>query len=673
MALRHHFLLTALLSLTLLWIGLQAFKVTGELLHRTQLQSLEREAEALAAGLQDRDDLVLNIPARYRDDSGQRSLLLRPLAVPPQVDGWLNDWSGPPLMSVQQGQRALQLHAGLGPSHRVFAITIEEPEPRFGTLNQTRPNGDFIELTMWSSGSKQQWILNPFAPGTLKPEQVRGRLLTNSESPIRAAWQSSHMMHTVEIAIPLDLPIDRFNIVYQGEDTAGSDRLALSGTALEQPFWLLIDSDNARAHLQRIRTPASTISLIDRWGWPIATHQVETNPENSRVSWVLRRVQQSLLAQEAQPLPFIEHLSSGQIDLKAVSETIAHDPAWTSRDDVGDLEISVVRPILSNEEIVAYLVFKKSHLTSASSLYTEYFWICLLAFTAATAIVLAMLGCIGWLRSRISRLVASLGAHDVDINTSLGIGKGDELDQLIGRFSELRARLDSEKALVKDLGKTLTHELRTPIAMVSSSLESISTKLSADALDTAVRRAKSGITRLESMVTALSEAQQLERALASEQRKKTDLSRLLRELGAVYQNAFASYRFVVEIDTDPAEAEIDADAVVQAIDKLIDNARSYSIEEGEIALVLEKRGLWWRISIKNAGSPLPEGEPLRLFDPMVSHRQRNAGDKTHLGLGLHVVNLVARHHGGQPYAVNTEQGVAIGFTIEAKGRSMIKR
>lgn len=668
MTLRRQFIFIALLSLTLPWVGLRAFEATGKLLHQKQIQSLEREAEAFAIGLQGREDLVLNIPERYRDGSGLKSLLLRPLAIAPQIDGWVNDWSDPPLMSVQQGQRGLLLYGGVSNNHRVFAVVIEEPEPRFGTLNKTRPNHDFIELTLWSGGRRQQWILNPFAPGTLQAEQFQGRTLTASESPIRAAWQSTQMMHTVEIEIPLDLPVDRINIVYQGEDDAGSDRLALSGTALAQPFWLLTHNDNARAYLQQIRTPATTISLIDRWGWPIARHHVETDASSQDMPWVFRRLLQSLVLQGAQQPIDVEPLPNGQLDTEALSQAMLAPATLTSGNRVGEVGVRVVTPVLSNNEVVAFLLFETTDLTSASSMYAAYFWICLLALMAGTTIVLALLGYIGWLVLRVTRLSASFTRHALDIGSPRLIGAGDELKQIEVTLDLLRTRVDGEAAMLQELGKTLTHELRTPIAMVNSSLESIATDSSAEHLETAVERARSGVTRLESMMTALGEAQQLERALASGHRNKVDLSALLRELGTAYQHTFPDYHFVVETEHGIAEANIDADAVVQAIDKLIDNARSYSAPGGDIVLALEGRGLWWRISIKNEGSSIPLDEAHRLFSPMFSLRSRRSGDKTHLGLGLHVVNLVAEHHGGQPYAVNTEQGVAIGFTIEA-GRS----
>ena len=52
----------------------------------------------------------------------------------------------------------------------------------------------------------------------------------------------------------------------------------------------------------------------------------------------------------------------------------------------------------------------------------------------------------------------------------------------------------------------------------------------------------------------------------------------------------------------------------------------------------------------------------QLFDNMVSVREKN-NDASHLGLGLHIVNLIVKYHNGNIQAQNQATGNGVIFTI----------
>jgi signal transduction histidine kinase len=60
----------------------------------------------------------------------------------------------------------------------------------------------------------------------------------------------------------------------------------------------------------------------------------------------------------------------------------------------------------------------------------------------------------------------------------------------------------------------------------------------------------------------------------------------------------------------------------------------------------------------------------RLFDSLVSLRERSArgaGETPHLGLGLHVVRLVADLHNGIAAAANLADGSGVEFSLRLTG------
>ena len=92
-------------------------------------------------------------------------------------------------------------------------------------------------------------------------------------------------------------------------------------------------------------------------------------------------------------------------------------------------------------------------------------------------------------------------------------------------------------------------------------------------------------------------------------------------------------------------------------------------------MALEPRGRGGVVTVENAGPPLPEPAQARLFDSMVTLRDRdplpdpkrrenNRGGNEHLGLGLYIVRLVAEFHGGTVRAENLPGGAGVRFAVE---------
>ncbi|MFN7781641.1 MAG: hypothetical protein ACK5PG_02765, partial [Lysobacterales bacterium] len=61
-------------------------------------------------------------------------------------------------------------------------------------------------------------------------------------------------------------------------------------------------------------------------------------------------------------------------------------------------------------------------------------------------------------------------------------------------------------------------------------------------------------------------------------------------------------------------------------------------------------------------------------DALVSQRPRSAsaGSAPHLGLGLHIVRLVAERHAGSARAANLADGSGVEFTLELRGMARLR-
>ena len=104
---------------------------------------------------------------------------------------------------------------------------------------------------------------------------------------------------------------------------------------------------------------------------------------------------------------------------------------------------------------------------------------------------------------------------------------------------------------------------------------------------------------------------------------------------------------------------------MQALDKLVDNARGFCPPDGWVRLALARDGDGVRIALANQGPRLPAAMRGRLFDSLVSVRERpqRAEGAPHLGFGLHIVRLVAELHDGRAEAADLPDGDGVEFTL----------
>jgi len=244
----------------------------------------------------------------------------------------------------------------------------------------------------------------------------------------------------------------------------------------------------------------------------------------------------------------------------------------------------------------------------------------------------------------------------------------DELGELSRSFGTLLDEIAGYTAYLRSLAGTLSHELHTPLAVVRGSLDNLEAQGLPDNSRVYLERARTGSERLAAIVRAMGESSRIERAIASAEPEDFDLAQLLRGCAEGYRELLAPRELRVEAPSNlPMHGA--PDLIVQALDKLVDNARSFCPSEGWVRLSLEAGAHGPRIGVANRGPQLAPGRSERLFDALVSERPRAGGSSAapHLGLGLHIVRLVAERHAGQARAANLTDGSGVEFTLELRG------
>jgi len=322
--------------------------------------------------------------------------------------------------------------------------------------------------------------------------------------------------------------------------------------------------------------------------------------------------------------------------------------------------VSAAHPIWNGDEVVGAVVVEETTNPIASLRSDALERLLALTLTVFAGAALLLIGYATWLSQRIRRLrdeaERAIDARGRVTRLAAASNARDELGDLSRSFSAMLARLAQHHAYLESMAGRLSHELRTPIAVVRSSLENLKLASTPDEQRTYVARAEEGLARLGRILHRMSEASRLEQSLSTAERERYDLTALVRGCVEGYRLAYPATPFVLESPAGLVEVMGSPDLGAQMLDKLAENAAQFSPPGETVRLRLAERGRHAELSVQNKGPRLDPQMRGRLFESMVSVREPRGGAVPHLGLGLYVARLIAEFHGGAIEAADAPAG-----------------
>lgn len=226
-------------------------------------------------------------------------------------------------------------------------------------------------------------------------------------------------------------------------------------------------------------------------------------------------------------------------------------------------------------------------------------------------------------------------------------------------LEQTRQQLLSEEKLaaVGRLSRALAHEIRNPVAMISSSLA------------TAMRAGQDETERSEMFAIAAKEADRLERLTTdflayarprAVQISRVDLAELLDYVATVARAHAANKGVAIDVSAQSdLQAKLDPSQIQQALLNLVLNAVDACGRGDSVCLKVKKNGnkSAIRIDVVDAAGPIPEETVARIVEPLFTTKQGGNG------LGLAIARNIARAHGGEIMLSTNEPG-RVCFSIE---------
>jgi two-component system, OmpR family, sensor histidine kinase ChvG len=331
--------------------------------------------------------------------------------------------------------------------------------------------------------------------------------------------------------------------------------------------------------------------------------------------------------------------------------------------------VSAAHPIWVGDEVKGAVIVEETTnavLAERNRAFARLFNIVLAALLVGSV---ALTGYASWLSTRIRRLrdeaEAAIDAHGRVRGNLSGSSARDEIGDLTRSFGAALERLTQYASYQEAMASRLSHELRTPIAVVRSSVDNLALHALPDDASVYIARAQEGLARLANIITRMTEATRLEESLAEAERERFDLARVI--VGCVdgYRAAYPGRVFELRVPSGEALFFGAPDLIAQMLDKLCDNAVEFAPPDTVVVVALQQDETRFRIAVTNRGPALPDTMQGRLFDSMVSVRDRRGDSGPHLGLGLYIVRLIAEFHGGRAIAANRDdgQGVTVSVTL----------
>ena len=274
----------------------------------------------------------------------------------------------------------------------------------------------------------------------------------------------------------------------------------------------------------------------------------------------------------------------------------------------------------------------------------------------STALVVSALLCLvlAWWLTRPIRQLTTVARRlgDGDLSARSGMGRrGDEIGRLARTLDEAAERIQQLLQVHRRLVSDVSHELRSPLARLKVAVE-LARSRGRDG--TELDRIETEADRLETMISELLMLSRLEAGEVSELARGFDLAAMVREVIRDAEFEFAGIR--IDATVPHACPMHGHEALLRsAFENVLRNALRYT--SGACVRVTLARGAdVLRLSVRDHGPGVPEGDLPRLFDPFYRVSEARDRDSGGFGLGLAIAaRAVALHH-GEIRAENAEGG-----------------
>ena len=241
----------------------------------------------------------------------------------------------------------------------------------------------------------------------------------------------------------------------------------------------------------------------------------------------------------------------------------------------------------------------------------------------------------------------------------------DELAQVSRSFNRMAAALEDTEDTRRRLLADLAHELRTPLATLEGYVEGLDDGVVA-AEPATWQTLADALARLRRLVDDLAVVSRAEEQPPDLNLRDVAPANLVRRAVAAAQPAAQrrGVRLRTDVDAGVPVVRVDVERIGEALHNLLDNAVRHTARGGEVTVTAGTRGRWIQLVVADDGQGIDPADLPHVFERFYRADPARGGYDGGSGIGLTIVDAIARAHGGDVHADSRGPGTGARFTMQ---------
>jgi len=218
------------------------------------------------------------------------------------------------------------------------------------------------------------------------------------------------------------------------------------------------------------------------------------------------------------------------------------------------------------------------------------------------------------------------------------------------RLEKANERLQEMDALKTGFVSVVSHELRSPLTTVQTSLTALKEMplgATAEVREQLLGTLDRGVLRLSLLIDDTLDLTRIESGQLKIKLEPVDAAELLKRLVSSYEARFAAKGIALSVEApdEPCVGVQDPDRIEQVLVNLIENALKFT-HEGTVTLSVECTPNRIIYSVSDSGPGIPPELHQKVFEQFFSTQEPHGSEQGGLGLGLAICKGIVEAHGG---------------------------